>query len=54
MRSAIDFREEASVWRRLIAAVSLKPFVRWMAPDTVRGRTPSAVRSERRSPASHL
>ncbi|HWI31300.1 MAG TPA: transglutaminase-like domain-containing protein [Microbacterium sp.] len=43
------FREEASVWRRLVAAVSLKSFVRWMAADPVRGRTPSAVRSERRT-----
>jgi len=43
------FRREATVWRRLAAAVSLKSFVRLMAPSPVRGRVPSAARSERRT-----
>jgi hypothetical protein len=42
------FRREASVWRRLAAAVSLKSFVRFAAPSPVRGRVSSAARSERR------
>jgi hypothetical protein len=42
------FRRNASVWRRIAAAVSLKSFVRFLAPNPVRGRVPSAVRSERR------
>ena len=43
------FRTQASVWRRLVAAVSLNSFVRFVAPSPVRGRAPSAVRSERRT-----
>ena len=43
------FRTEASMWRRLVAAVSLKSFVRLIAPSPVRGPVPSAVRSERRT-----
>ncbi|MGC5224346.1 transglutaminase domain-containing protein [Micromonospora sp. DT81.3] len=42
------FNRHASMWRRLGAAVSLKSFVRFVAPSPARGRIPSAARSERR------
>ena len=43
------FKTRAPMWRRLAAAVSLKSFVRFVAPGPARGRIQPAARSERRT-----